>query len=442
MKNILISILCYSLISLNTLALADESVFVVNPTTIRDQLLSKNMSLMQALNNIENSKLNVSLARAKLLPSLDLGVLLPSIVNPSFLLSSITFLFPFLVPSNWLIFKREKALFESDKASYLSLELNILSNALSLYYTFLNDQKIQKIFQDQSLKLNEIYKNLKKQSDILGNVSNDELAMASAQYQESKIRASVLQELLIAENASLRTLLALPLGSKLMIEDIPLMSSDFEQKTAAELAERSIQVAPEMNQLSFLIKAAKADKFAKVFGFISFASISGINAISNSPFDDLKIGGGFRFGVDNLINIEIGNNHIEYLHLRVDQFKEENQKIAEILVGQIQEVKEQQKFSHQALLDRTKVYEAQKRQYALGLLPLQTLLQTEVHLTDSYILNTKADLDLKMQRLTLLRLVIDGDFLKVKGCSPAAHIEKKSFFKRDKGQSLDELCRQ
>ena len=144
MKNILISILCYSLISLSTLASAEERVFVVNPTTIRDQLLSKNMSLMQALNNIENSKLNVSLARAKLLPSLDLGILLPTIVNPSFLLSSITFLFPFLVPSNWLIFKREKALFESDKASYLSLELNILSNALSLYYTFLETSLSQK----------------------------------------------------------------------------------------------------------------------------------------------------------------------------------------------------------------------------------------------------------------------------------------------------------
>ena len=41
--------------------------------------------------------------------------------------------------------RQEKELFESDKASYKASELNILSNALSLYFTFVNDQKIQKV---------------------------------------------------------------------------------------------------------------------------------------------------------------------------------------------------------------------------------------------------------------------------------------------------------
>ena len=102
------------------------------------------------------------MARAKLLPTLNLGALLPALANPTFLLASVTILFPFLVPSNWIVLKQEKELFESDKASYKALQLNILSNSLALYYTFVNDQKIHNILAEQSNTLGTIYTNLKK----------------------------------------------------------------------------------------------------------------------------------------------------------------------------------------------------------------------------------------------------------------------------------------
>jgi outer membrane protein TolC len=423
-------------------AFSADQAFVVNPETIRGQLLSKNISLLQALNNVENSKLNVSMARAKLLPSINLGMLLPGLANPTFLLSSVTFLFPFLVPSNWLVLKQQKELFESDKASYKALQLNILSNSLSLYYTFVNDQKVHNIIADQSAALGELYANLKAESDILGDVSNEDLAMSLAQWQESKIRVSKLQELLIAERASLRTMLGLPLGSDLSIQDADLLPSEFELKSAGEIAEHSLLVAPEVTQLSFLIKAAKVGKFAKIFGFMSNASISGTSVGSNSPFDSMKVGGGFTFGMDNLVNVQIANNNIESLKIRSEQLKQENEKTAEILVGQIVEVKDQQVLSQKALDSRLSVYEGQKIQYEMGLISLQTLLQTQVQLSDSYISNIKSDLDLKMQRLTLMRLAIDGDFSKVQGCRTATiPSENKSIFRRDKGQSLDELCK-
>lgn len=441
MKKIFTLILICAFFETSSLCLAADTVFVVNPTSIRGQLLSKNISLLQALNNVQNSKLNVSMARAKLLPALNLGVLLPALANPTFLLSSVTFLFPFLVPSNWLVLKQDKDLFESDKASYKALQLNILSNSLSLYYTFVNDQKIQKVFAEQNEILGKIYLNLKKQSDIIGNVTIEDLDMSSAQWQESKIRVSKLQELLVAERASLRTLLGLPLGSELNVEDIDLAPSDYELKSASEIADHSLEVAPEVTQLDFLIKAAKTGKFAKLFGFMSSASIAGTSTNSTSPFAGLKAGGGFSFGADNLVNIQIANNNIESIKLRAEQLKQENEKTAEVLVGQIIEVKDQQELSAKALTDRLSVYEGQKRQYALGLVSLQTLLQTQVLLTDSYVLNIKSDLDLKMQRLTLMRLAIDGDFLKINGCVGPAPTGKKSIFRRDKGQSLDELCR-
>jgi hypothetical protein len=69
------------------------------------------------------------------------------------------------------------------------------------------------------------------------------------------------------------------------------------------------------------------------------------------------------------------------------------------------------------------------------------LLQNQLLLTESYVLNIKSDLDLKMQRLTLSRLVVEGDFSKIKGCVLSNTTEHRSIFRREKPQSLDELCK-
>lgn len=442
MKKICTAILICFFFENISLSLGADAAFLVNPTSIRKELLSKNISLLQALRNVENSKLNVSLARAKLLPSLNLGVMLPALANPTFLLSSVTFLFPFLVPSNWMVLKQQKELFESDKAAYNALQLNILSNSLSLYFTYLNDQKIQNIYIKLSENLGILYLRLKKQSEILGNVTVEELGLASAQWEEAKVRVSKLEELLLAEKSGMRTLLGMPLVTNLFVESFDLEPSPYELKSAAEIADHSLEVAPEVIQLDFLIKAAKTLKFSKLFGFMSSSSIFGTSINGSSPFESLKVGGGFSFGIDNLVNIQIANNNIESIKLRLVQLQLENERLAEVLVGQINEVKLQQILSANALRDRLIVYDAQKREYALGLISLQTLFQTQVQLTDSYILNIKSDLDLKMQRLALMRLVIDGDFSKIKGCNQASLPDrKKIIFRRDKGHSLDEICR-
>ncbi len=443
MKKILASILVFSLCISNSFAA--PAVFSVTPKSIREQLFSKNITLREALNNVENSKLNVSMARAKLLPSVNLSILLPALANPTFLLGQVTYLFPFLVPSNWAVLKQQKNLFESDKASYKALQLNILSNALSLYYTYLNDLEVKKVFVEQSEILGNLYSLLKRQYDVLGNVTEEDVSMAFASWQDSKIRISKLQELLIEERSGLRTLLGLPLGSELNVENAELLPSEFESKSAGEIADHSLDVAPEAFQLDFLIKAAKNGKFSKMFGFISSASIGGSAVNNSSPFNSLKASGGFSFGGDNLVNIKIANNNIESILLREEQFKQENERIAEVIVGKMNEAKAQQELSLNALQSRLNVFDIQRRKYEFGFITLQTLLQTQLQLTDSKVNNLKTNLDLKMQRLTLLRLVIDGDFALVKGCVEAPQVKKGILYKllhfKEK-KSLDQLCQQ
>ena len=449
MKKILSTLIITSILFSSSLSLAAETkTFVVTPESIRAQLFSSNMTLLQALNNVEKSKLDVSMARAKLLPSLNLGILVPALANPTFLLGSVTFLFPFLIPSNWAVLKQEKALLEADRLSYKALQLNVLSNALSLYYTYLNDIQVQRIYSEQSTTLGLLYQSLKRQASVLGNVTTEDLNMAAAQWEESKIQVSKLQELLIEERAGLRTLLGLPLGGAYDVKLVELAPTDYETKSASEIATRSLDVAPEMAQIGFLIKAAKAGKFAKMFGFISSSTLSGTGSESASAFNGLKAGGGFSFGADTFVNVKIANNNIAAIQLREDQLREENEKTAEVISGRIVEVKTQQDLTANALRDRLKVYEGQKKQYAIGLIPLQTLLLTQTQLTASYISNIKNDLDLKMQRLTLQRLVIDGDFSRVIGCKTSNKSfetnNDKKWFKKDPKESqttLDDICK-
>jgi multidrug efflux system outer membrane protein len=438
MKNIIVSLIISTFIMGNTFA--DDKAFVVNPVSIRKQLFSKNITLLQAMNNVEKSKLNVSMARANLLPKLNLGMLLPALANPTFLLGSVTAMFPFLVPSNWAALKQEKALFESDKQSYKALQLNVLSSALSLYYTYLNDLDVQKVYADQTDGLKQIYDNLKEQSEVLGNVPDDKLDMAEAQWLESKSQISKLEELIISEKAGVRTLLGLPLGAKIEVETVDLTPSDYENKSASEIAQYSLQVAPEAAQISLLISASKAGKFAKVMGFISSGTVSGTSSDSGSAFNNLKAGGSFSFGADNLVNVKLADNNIEAMRLRETQLIEENEKTAEIVAGQMIEVKKQQDLTAKVLEARMSVYEAQKTQYAIGLIPLQTLLLTQTQMTATYINNLKTDLDLKMQRLTLKRLVLEGDFAMVPGCSGNAAPAEKKWFGLKKPQTLDQVC--
>lgn len=443
MKKFLTSIVIFSLCVSSSFA--GNTVPPINPKSIRELLFSKNITLREALNNVENSKLNVSNARAKLLPSINLAILLPALANPTFLLGQITFLFPFLVPSNWAVLAQQKNLFESDKASYKALQLNILSNALSLYYTYLNDQEVKKVFDEQSEILGSLYSLLKRQYDVLGNVTDEDLSMAKASWEESQIRVSKLEELLVEEIAGLRTLLGLPLGTELIVENVDLLPSEFESKSARDIADISLKDAPEMIQIKFLEKAAESGKISKVFGFISSASISGLSVNSASPFNSLKAGGAFSFGADNLVNIKIANNNIESIRLRRKQLEQENERVAEVVVGQMYEAKDQQEHSLSALQSRLKVYDIQRRKYEFGFISLQTLLQTQLQLTDSKVNNLKTNLDLRMQRLTLLRLVIDGDFALVKGCVEAPPVKKgflsKLIHLRQK-KSLDQLCQQ
>src|SRR4051812_30110387 len=74
----------------------------INPKTLRSLIVHNNFGEMTQLNLIHQAKDTVDQARGRLLPSLNLGAIISGITaGPAFALTSISFLLPFLLPSNW-----------------------------------------------------------------------------------------------------------------------------------------------------------------------------------------------------------------------------------------------------------------------------------------------------------------------------------------------------
>jgi outer membrane protein TolC len=268
--------------------------------------------------------------------------------------------------------------------------------------------------------------------------------MAEAQWQDSEFKVSKLEELLIGEKSSIRTALGLPLGTDLIIQKWELGPSRWENNLMGEIAKRALSISPEDEQLNHLLQAAKYDKFAKIFAFISNASMSSSSGSTN-PFANMTTSIGFYFGVDLVFDVKLASNNMESVRIRKEQLKQDDERLAETLVGQLVEIKKQREYTDSTLAARLTVYDAQKRQFDAGLITLQTLLQTQVLLEDAYINKVRSEEDLTLERITLQRLVIDGDFTKVKGCAAADPPERRRSWRerrrdREKPPTLDEAC--
>lgn len=416
---------------------AEQSVpFKVNVETIKNQILVNNHSLQTGIYNVQLAKQNVDQARAKLLPSLNLGLLLPALANPTFLLASVTTLFPFLIPSNWAVYKQEQSLFLADKESFKVLQLNILSSAYSLYFTTLNDQKMVDAYQKQADSLVEIYNNLKDESEVLGNIPEADLEMANAQLKDAQFKLSKLTELVREEKINLKYALGFSVDGEITLEDSTLKASSFEDKGPRTVMNRAFDVSPEIKQLHFLEDAAKSGVFNKKMSFFSTASLSGLANGNNSAFDNLKIGGALSIGFDYGVNISIAENNLYALKQREVELGVETMMTSEIIVGHMSEVKKQLDLVKDSLKSRLNVYEFQRDQYSLGLISLQTLLQTQSLLADAYANVFKTELDYNTQRVAFLRLIVDSSFSEVKECS--------GNLDQFKGKSipLDVICRQ
>lgn len=417
---------------------------VVNPEFLRHRVLENNLSLEQELNVVKDQKDRMNVARAQLLPSLNLGMLLFG--GPMFLLSSISFLLPFLFPSNWMALDAATDQFNAEKVAYKIMEMNVYGSSLAMYYTVIADYKVQKIYEAQAKDLMDIYTIKRNMYDFLGTVTPEDLAQTLATAQLAAATASQLKELSGQEIAGLRQVMGLPLTTEITFEEKNMPISEWENRPLGDIVTQALTLAPENQQIDFLIKAAEAKKLSSQFGFLGSGSMSSVaSGGQGASFGNMTGSVNFHFGFDYFPNLSLSERNIDEVKLQKTALAQQLSRTLEGVSESIVEANKQHELTSSAENELIKVYQITQEKYNQGLTSLVSVLMSHSQLTQAAVARVKTEMDLNQQRVNLHRALVSDQFSQIKGCA-ITPVQKKSGIwdvfkpapKADK--TLDQLC--
>lgn len=393
----------------------------LTPKVIRETSKDNGLTILEAAIRVHKAKENVYLARTRLLPSVNLGMLISAFVNPTFVLSNVEYLVPFLLPSRWFDLWQAKNLSQSERMAFLTTELNIFASLESLYYTILSDQVARDLLA-ADLRDALVFENSIERSVEDGRASEVDLSLARSQSSMAFTRLAKMDELLIEEISEMRKVLSLDISTEIFFDWVPAPVSVLENTSVPEAAEAILKVAPEALQLDYLVKAAESEKWSKIFSFISSGSIgsSGGGASSGiehaSAFKNLNGRGMLHFSFDYFPNISMSNHNINELNTRKKELGVEFAALTENILGKLQFL-----FARQAEILRSEallqsVFKANKLKYEAGELSLSDLLNSQSNVRQAKLENVRATTDLNLMRVTLHRMLLTDEFALVKGC--------------------------
>ncbi len=429
----------------------------IDPKTLRELVLDENNEILIGLNHIHQAKDRVNIARGNLLPSVNLSMVLQIMSNPTFALSAVEFLLPFLLPSRWFDYYEQKDMLAAEKDGYHALQLNTYASAYSLYYTLLSDQMLFEVLRKENEDLKQVYDVLVQRDIILGNVSQNDILHAKSQYDLSGAKVAKLEGLLIEERSELRKALALNLETEITLVPTAVPASQWEEKTVPETVEQALLVAPESRQLKSLEKAAERARWSKVFAFISGASVgaqSGFNTgnIQSVSFNNVVLRQNVSFGFAYFPAIELSQRQIEEVRLRQRELVIDNRQVLEKVVLGLKHALRRRELAARSEASMKDVYQTANRKYELGMETLLNVLLTRRQVTESSAELVAADTYVNLLRVLLNRTLLLDEFSLVPGCNINAEAVKKAsgsawdwiknvFSGRNNSVSIDKACR-
>lgn len=429
----------------------------IDPKTLRERILDENISVLLAMNQVHQAKDQMNIARGNLLPSVNLGMVLSIMSGPSFALGMVEFLLPFLLPSRWFDYFQQRDLLEAEKESYHALQLNTYASAASIYYTHLSDVALKEIVIKEYNDLAQVHAFLVKRDTVLGNVPPSDILFARSQAELSQAKVAKLEELLVDERSHIRQALSLPIETEMSIAESSVPASSWEQAPVGEALKEALNIAPESRQVEFLLKAAKAGKWSKIFAFINGASVStsnfgGSSGVKSVSFDNLSVHQSVNFGFAYFPAIQLAQHNIENVQLRRRELLIENTQILEKVILSLKQAIDRQTYAQRAQDDLQKVYDASLRRFDLGLESLVNVIIKRRQMTEASAEKVAAEASLNLLRVTLNRTLLLDEFRLVPGC----HINpetikdarggawdwiKNIFTGKNLGVTIDKACR-
>ncbi|MEK2644917.1 TolC family protein [Bdellovibrio sp. BCCA] len=419
---------------------------VINPKSLRTMLLSRNIDIAIALNEVQQAKAQVAQARGNLLPSVNLGTVISS--GPSFMLTSVSFLLPFLMPSKWMDLKESSYLLKAQGTSYYLAQLNQFASAYSVYLTVVGDMQLRGALQKQYENFKAIEEQLRLPAEV-GIIRKEDYLQAQAQAQLALVQVSQVDELIKREKASVRQMLGLELNQEIVFEAVHVPSSSAESMSPQALLDKVHESSPEAVQMTALITAAQYNKWSKAFSFLSGSSLGVNRPSTGGAFSSVTQTGSVNLGFGYFPALEISNLNIEQLKLRKKELRLDQAQLIETTLGALEEAQKQYTAASQAEDNMRQVYNAELMRYQVGITDILHVLELGNSLTSAVVNKVKAATALDTLRISLHRIMISDQFAGVETCE----IERRSsggirgklgrIFNPDKDKvTLDQICGQ
>lgn len=418
-----------------------NSIIVINPESIKQFILSKNVSLMVQMNQVEQAKMKVNIARGNLLPSINLGAVISS--GTTFGLSTISMLVPFLFPSNWMNLKQSFHLLNSQTKSYYIAKLNTYASAYSTYLNIVADLDLHDV-------LNSQYENYQQIEDFIrvgveaGLKQPSELMQAHAQTAMAAHQVSKIDQLLKQEISLLRQMLALPLSQELVIERKHPLKSSAERWDMQSALQVSIAKSPELQQLEYLHRAAKAAKWSQAFAFLNGGGIGSSNSSANGAWSPTQFTGSMSIGAAYYPTLQLSNLNVAQIQLQKNQTHLQHAQTVESIYSSLAEAQKQVAVTSDAEMNLREYYQTELLKLRTGLTDLLHVLSAANNLTLALTSRIRSQNDLDNQRVSLNRLLIEQEFMGIPPCNAmitkSNGFEGSSFKTSDKNISVEKFC--
>jgi outer membrane protein TolC len=388
----------------------------LDPESVRDMLLSDNTSLRSQANRVLRARDQVNIARANLLPQINLGALLYA-SSPMFMVSAVSYLLPFLMPGNWFEVFKQKDLYKADKVAFKLARLNTYASAYSLYHSILTDNLARQSMAEDVADLRQIEKIILVRTQT-GGAQPGDLENVQGQRSFAEARLHKMDALLVDELAAMRFTLALSLDRDIRVTPDEVDVSMLEQLPLQTAVDRVVEVAPEAVQLQYLIRAAKWDKWQRIFGFLSTPTASSVaGADEPASFTSLRVTGGLSFGLGYFPTIKLSERNMTDLRIREDEMHLEFARLLETTTLQLDEAKARVTNTQDAEVALRKAYQAKLLGYHWGSNDLLELMDARTKLREATLEKTRAISEVNMLRITLHRAMMSSRFERVKDCN-------------------------
>jgi hypothetical protein len=268
---------------------------------VSKRVAERNHLVLEGALKVYQAKEAVQVARANLLPKLNVWKIVGAVVDPMDSVGLIEDVAPFLVPANWFRKGEQRILLEAQKEGYRSLWANELMTSRTLYLQILFDQAIRDQVSDQISSLQSLHQLVRTRETWgkakPGTAREIEIRMLGL---EEDIRR--LDVLLAEERGQLGYLLGVGARQEVALEPVTAPEdARWEPMKYEDHEARVVQASAELRQFKRLVEVASKVKKEIYYSFLGASSQS--RGVAGGVFDGLPVQSGLGFGLGASIRI-------------------------------------------------------------------------------------------------------------------------------------------